>query len=121
MSNAQEADAKVAKVGQASIKVAKDFSEIPGPRFRREGDWSGEKFLEEMLGPRFKQALGEGCTLLVDLDGTQGYATSFLEASFGGLAREFGPDVVLAKLKLKSLDEPYLESQIRNYIKDARA
>jgi hypothetical protein len=58
--------------------------------------------------------------LLVDLDGTEGYATSFLEASFGGLARRFEPAEVLSILQLKSEDEPYLIQEIQRYISEAR-
>jgi hypothetical protein len=54
------------------------------------------------------------------LDGTAGYATSFLEAAFGGLAREFGKDTVLDCLKFKSDEEPYLIDEIKGYIKDVQ-
>jgi hypothetical protein len=102
------------------IIIAKDFSETPGPRSRVEGDFSGEEFLEKILRPRFEQARAANETLTVDLDGTEGYATSFLEASFGGLARLFEPSLVEGLIKLKSDDEPYLISEIQKYIRDAR-
>jgi hypothetical protein len=54
------------------------------------------------------------------LDDTAGYATSFLEAAFGGLAREYPIDEVLATLEFTSADEPYLPEEIREYIKEAR-
>jgi hypothetical protein len=102
------------------LSVARDFSETPGPRARDEGDFSGEQFLEEILLPKFEQARRDGVTLLVDLDGTEGYATSFLEASFGGLARQLEPKEVLSVLQFKSEDEPYLMQEIKKYITDAR-
>ena len=100
--------------------MASEFSKTPGPRTPDEGDYSGEEFLTKLLKPRFEQALAANSNLLIILDGTEGYATSFLEASFGGLARSHDPDVVLQKIKLVSNDEPYLVEEIQTYIKEAR-
>ena len=71
-----------------TLSVAKEFSSVPGPRSKAEGPFSAEEFLEKILHPRFKEAEQAGKTLLVDLDGGCGYATSFLEEAFGGLARK---------------------------------
>jgi|SRR5436853_3076047 len=102
------------------IVVAKDFSETPGPRAMGE-DFSGEKFKENVLRPGFLRAITDDNTILfVDLDGTEGYATSFLEAAFGGLAREFGSQKVRDHLRLKSDEEPYLVEEILRYIDDAK-
>lgn len=102
------------------ISIARDFSETPGPRARDEGDFSGDQFREEVLRPAYVQAVKEGTTLTVDLDGTEGYATSFLEATFGGLAREFDPTEILRVIAFKSDDEPFLINEIKGYIADAR-
>ena len=102
------------------ISIAKDFSVTPGPRGRDEGDFSGQAFLEDVLRPAYTQAIGEGVTLTIDMDGTEGYATSFLEAAFGGLAREFDAADILKTLTFKSDDEPFLVKEIKGYIADAR-
>lgn len=102
------------------ISIAKEFSETPGPRARDEGDFSGDQFLEDVLRPAYVQAVKEGSTLIVDLDGTEGYATSFLEATFGGLAREFDAAEILRVITFKSDDEPFLIDEIKGYIADAR-
>ena len=102
------------------ICVAKDFSDTLGPRTPEEGDFSGEQFLDEILRPKFEQARADHVPLLVDLDGSEGYPTSFLQAAFGGLARQFGPEAVLSTLHFKSDDEPYLIKEIKRYISDAR-
>lgn len=102
------------------LSIAKEFTETPGPRLRNEGDFSGEQFLDEVLSPRFEKACAGGETLMIDLDGTEGYATSFLEASFGGLARKFGVRDVLSALEFKSEDEPYLVEEIKAYIQNAQ-
>jgi hypothetical protein len=104
-----------------NLSIANDFSKTPGPRSRDEGDFSGEQFLEELLEPRFLTARETHQSLVVDLDGTIGYATSFLEAAFGGLARKYEPFDVLDGLALSCKDEPSLVEEVREYIKNARS
>ena len=53
------------------------------------------------------------------MDGGYGYATSFLEESFGGLARKYTPEEVFKIIKFISEDEPSLVSAITRYIQDA--
>jgi hypothetical protein len=103
------------------LSVAKEFTDTPGPRSREEGEHSGQEFLDTLLKPKFQQAISQGTKLLVDLDQTEGYATSFLEAAFGGLAREFGAETVLQHIEFKSDDEPYLIEEIKRYISEAAA
>jgi hypothetical protein len=107
-------------VEEMNLIVATEFSETPGPRTRDEGDFSGELFLDEFLRPRYEAAVQAGETLVVDLDGTEGYATSFLEAAFGGLARLYRADDILRVIEFKTEDEPYLKAEVTKYIKDAR-
>ena len=102
------------------INIAQEFSTIPGPRRREEGEHSGEEFLEKILKPRFQKAVEENRKLFVDLDGTEGYATSFLEASFGGLARKYDIQLLLDAISFKSEDEPYLIDHAKEYIRKAR-
>jgi hypothetical protein len=101
------------------LSVLKEFTRTPGPRHINEGDYSGELFLRDILAPKFQEAIKRDLTLSVDLDGTAGYATSFLEEAFGGLARQFGTDEVLGRLEFVTEDEPYLEEDITTYIKEA--
>lgn len=100
------------------LSVAKEFSPTPGPRDESEGEFSGNAFLRQLLLPRFDEAAAHGEGLLVDLDGTQGYATSFLEAAFGGLARLRGASAVRRVVKLRSEDEPFLVDEIWGYVED---
>lgn len=67
-----------------SIKVAAEFSRTPGGRYYTDGPDSGEKFREEVLLP----ALQANDIISVDLDGTRGYPSSFLEEAFGGTVRK---------------------------------
>ena len=98
------------------IRIATDFSETPGARYRIEGDFSGEEFRESLLEPRFLEAKSKGEQLTIDLDGGYGYPTSFLEEAFGGLAREYGAAIVVATLVFISRDEPSLIDEIQEYI-----
>lgn len=72
------------------IKVRTDFSESPGPRRPDEGDNSGEEFRKTILLPALQKAIKNNVKLIVDLDNTDGFGTSFLEESFGGLIRHNG-------------------------------
>lgn len=104
---------------QLTIRIARDFTQTPGSRHKDEGAFSGEEFLNNILLTKFEQAESDGTSLQIDLDGTEGYATSFLEEAFGGLARKFGSKRVLKTLEFKSDDEPLLIEEIKSYIKEA--
>jgi hypothetical protein len=96
------------------IKIARDFSIYPGPRKRNDGPYSGEQFREIFLEPLFETNSLE--IIIIDLDGVEGYSTTFLEEVFGGLARKFGKFIVLKRLEFISKDEPLLVQEIINYI-----
>ena len=69
-----------------TINIAKEFTRVPGPRYRDQGEGSGEEFREDHLKPAFERALKARDQLIVQLDGVRyGYPTSFLEEAFGGL------------------------------------
>lgn len=100
------------------LSVAKDFSDAPGARFASDGPASGEEFYKDFLKPKFEIALREKCILLVDLDGTFGYATSFISESFGRLSMEFGAETVVRHLQIKSDENPYIKKFSEAVIKD---
>jgi hypothetical protein len=110
----------VEALGQMTISIAKDYTPKPGPRFRKQGPKSGEEFRELILEPKFKEALAKGEKLLVDLDGGYGYGTSFLEETFGGLARIHGIEDVQKTLDFKSEQELFLIDDVKRYIRDCR-
>jgi STAS-like domain of unknown function (DUF4325) len=105
---------------QIIISIAKDFTRTPGARNIDEGAYSGEEFLDKILLPKFLEAIKEKCVLFIDLDDTEGYATSFLEEAFGGLARKYDSQQVLDHIDFKSNDEPLLIEEIKLYIKEAK-
>ncbi|ATP18283.1 MULTISPECIES: STAS-like domain-containing protein [Sphingobium] len=87
------------------ISVAKDYTRHPGPRYERQGEFSGERF-RKVLVDRLKTA----DRIVVDLDGTSGFGSSFLDEAFGGLIRYEGMtrDQVRSRVIVKSaMDETY--------------
>ena len=74
-----------------TIRIAEHFP-FPGPRYERIGPQSGEEF-RKFLIKRLKDFYGEDYSqnnnlqITIDLDGTIGYGSSFLEEGFGGLLR----------------------------------
>jgi len=103
------------------IRIARDFSPTPGPRYIQEGKNSGEKFRREVLFPKVQEAIVGGINFIVDLDGTDGFGTSFLEESFGGLIRHEGLkyEDIISKMTLISNEEEYLKDDVYEYLKDA--
>jgi hypothetical protein len=103
------------------IKIASDFTTAPGPRHVSEGKFSGEQFRVDLLLPKVMEASKLKCPLTIDLDGTSGFGTSFLEESFGGLIRENNLSLadLNAILRFKSDDEPDLLDEIKEYMEDA--
>jgi hypothetical protein len=70
--------------GTKTISVARDFSKFPAGRFVTDGPFPGETFRDRILVPALRSASGK---VVVDLDGTLGFGSSFLEEAFGGLVR----------------------------------
>lgn len=101
------------------LKIASEFSTTPGARYLTDGKHSGQEFYEQILKKRFESLLKANLKLTIDLDGTHGYATSFLDEAFGRLSKDFGADVVIANTKFISNEEPYLIDEIKEYINEA--
>ncbi|MCK9335076.1 MAG: STAS-like domain-containing protein [Candidatus Cloacimonetes bacterium] len=104
------------------IKVASDFTLSPGPRYISEGLHSGEAFREEVLKHKIALAIKNNWKLVIDLDNTSGYGTSFLEEAFGGLIRHNGFNIsdILAHLEIISVEEDYLVDDIKSYLEKAK-
>ena len=104
------------------INIAEEYTTTPGARYKKDGAFSGEDFREKYLEPLF--ASGDRSPITINLDGTMGYATSFLEESFGGLVRKFGDKYtnkdVLDRFIFISNEEPACVNEIEQYILEAR-
>jgi len=95
------------------ISIAKDFSTTPAGRHAKFHPASGEAFRDSILLPALRQGV-----VTVDLDGTAGYGSSFLEEAFGGLIRNgLAAETVRQRLKLKSSMTVYSD-RIWRYIED---
>lgn len=102
-----------------TLSVAKDYSDTPGGRYITDGPYSGEDFRETVLLPKYEEAVKLGEKLLIDLDGTFGYPSSFRDEAFGGLAKIKGAEAVLRVLEFVSLDQPSLIRDIEKDIRDS--
>lgn len=100
----------------SEIKILTQFSESPGPRYCRQGRWSGEKFYHDILNHAFAEAYQNGDTLTLDLDGTDGYMSSFLDEAIGNLVYDFGMQVVKENLIVISREEPVWKKVIDNEV-----
>lgn len=100
-----------------TINIAKEFTRFPSGRFKKNGETSGEAFRERFLEPLLRA--GEDVT--VELDGTIGYGSSFLEEAFGGLVRslKIEPAKIKEKLHVKASDQTLVD-EVDEYIVCAR-
>lgn len=105
-----------------TIRVA-DRTTTPGPRLATDGAHSGEWYRNKYLLAPTLTAIKTGGRVVVDLDGTAGYAASFLEEVFGGLVRAVWRKrgacrSLLNFVIIKCVDEPELVGEVEGYIKD---
>lgn len=101
------------------IKVS-DFSIEPVHRYMSQGKHSGEHFRLSILLPEFAKAQLDQKLLVVDLEGTYGYTSSFLEEAFGGLVRNYkSVNEVVKVLRLISTNRPYYIDEVCEYLEEA--
>lgn len=101
-----------------TIRVAEDFSPYPGGRFKELSNASGEEFREKFLIPALKAKRH----LKIELDGTSGYPSSFLEEAFGGLIRlGYDKDLINELITLDSESKKFdtYVLLVKNYIEKA--
>lgn len=85
-----------------TITIARDFSNRLGARYRKDGPYSGQEFLESHLKPALERAVAGDYRVLIDLDGVWGYPSSFVSGSFGKLSLEKGAALVEKHFYFKS-------------------
>jgi hypothetical protein len=102
-----------------TIVVAEHFAKNPLGRFRTDGPNSGERFRDDLLIP----ALKSGEQVEVILDDTDGYGSSFLDESFGGLIkkRNFSREELADRLIVRAQNPLYkrYEVQAKHYLATA--
>lgn len=100
-----------------TIVIAKEFSETPAGRHLEDGPRTGQLFRESVLLP----LLATHDVILIDLDGTLGYGSSFLEEAFGGLVRHGIPETELRRrIQIKS-ERKFYADRIWHYVAEAAA
>ncbi|HEY8885884.1 MAG TPA: hypothetical protein VIM31_00060 [Candidatus Microsaccharimonas sp.] len=90
-----------------TIKVS-DYTLVPGARHRSDGDASAEEFFEDVLKNHLTAAVEGRTGLLIDFDGTWGYASSFISELAKLITSAYGQEELMNVLHLKSEDEPSL-------------
>jgi len=102
------------------IVVAEDFSRVPAGRFLRDGPGNGQRFREDFLVP----ALRRFDEVIIYLDGTEGYGSSFLDEAFAGLITRglISKQDLLAKLRIETEDPSFADFKrdIFEYIEAAK-
>lgn len=95
--------------------IANSFSKYPAGRFKTDGDYSGER-LREII----ELMLRESDSVVIDITGTEGFGSSFLEEAFGGLIRDgWSLEDMEAKLEIKADDTTeFYKRLIRGYLKE---
>jgi len=92
------------------IKIARDFTITPGGRFREHGKFSAEEFRDDILMP----AMDIHDVVTIDLDGTYGFAITFLDEVFSYLLNYYSKDLLRKKLKFISNETPTYINEIKN-------
>lgn len=96
------------------INVAVDFSRYPAGRIEEDGPYSGAAFRKKFLEPALKKKE----VICVNLDGTRGYGSSFLEEAFGGLVRcGYSKDEINQYIKITSNDKTLI-IEIKEYVEE---
>jgi hypothetical protein len=98
-----------------TIDIGKDFSRYPAGRYTSDGPFSGESFRLKFLVP----ALDNNEKVIVLLDDTAGYGSSFLEEAFGGLVRLGYSERKINSIISVQSEDPSLLEEIEEYIHDA--
>jgi|SRR5690606_9995739 len=101
------------------LSIAQQFSDAPWGRYPTDGDFCGENFREKLLWP----ALQSNEQVVVDLDGVEGFGSSFLDEAFGGIVAHgylTGPQLK-QKLKIQTTNPDFdlYVRAIQRYIDDA--
>lgn len=102
------------------IIVWQEFTDNPGARYRTDGPFSGQEFLEVHLEPKFEKAVQGEYILEIDLDKVWGYPSSFISGSFGKLSMKYSSELVLKHLEFKSDESSIRKEKIINEIKKPR-
>lgn len=96
------------------INIAQDWSRSPTGRYPSDGKSNGTDFKKRMIIPFLK----DFDEFFVDLDGTYGYGSSFLDEAFAGLVRDglMTKEEFRRKFIFKSEEDPSFIDEIFSYV-----
>lgn len=103
-----------------TINIAQQFTQTPGARYYTDGPKSGEEFYKELLKAEYVKAIGLNVKLKIILDGTDGYASSFLNEAFSLLGNEFGAEEVWNNLIIISEEVPKYIDKVKQSVYEKR-
>jgi hypothetical protein len=103
-----------------TINIAQQFTQTPGARYYTDGPKSGEEFYKELLKTEYLRTLERNVKLKIILDGTDGYASSFLNEAFSLLGNEFGAEKVWNNLIIISEEVPKYIDKIKQSVYEKR-
>jgi len=96
-----------------TIKITKYLNKyLPG-----DGASAGQRFYSDLLRPEFEKAKKGEERLLINLNGLREWPSSFVKATFGKLAREYGSKKVLNYLEFESRDNPVRIEKVKYIIR----
>lgn len=97
------------------IKVS-EFSRYPTGRYREHSNSSGEEFRDDYLLP----ALKKSSSVVIILDGTEGYGSSFLDEAFAQIpeSNDFSLKDIRGRVEFVSESDPSLITEINDNIDD---
>lgn len=91
-----------------TIKIS-EFTIVPGARHIDDGDGSAEQFFKDILQPAIKS--NKDTCILLDFDGTYGYASSFISELAKDIKTKFGNDFISKWLSVKSDEDIMLKDR----------
>lgn len=103
-----------------TINIATQFTKTPGARYYTDGPKSGEEFFDTMLKEAFEEAEENDEQLKIEMDGTEGYASSFINEAFRRLGEAFGSDNAWGRLVLVSIEVPKYIDKVKKSIYEAK-
>ena len=91
---------------------AEQFTDAPGPRYRKLGDKSGQEFREDVLEALLNEYN------VIEIDGSHiktSFNPSFLSEAFSPLYERLGEEEFFRRVRLFSADNPKLEEKFRAF------
>lgn len=102
-----------------TITIATDFCRAPAGRYRKNGDFTGEVFRDDILVPALLNP--DFAKVYINLDGLDGVGSSFWDEAFGEMIRKglVSTEVIKNKMELVCTDDVYLIPTIKSIIDEA--